>query len=245
MKVISYYTLDTPYAIEVRALEKSLKARSVDYVIEGLPARASWVQNCAQKAVFVREMANKLDEDFWWLDADAELCGTLPDLGAEGVDIAAYATDGWSLNSGTVFFANTEPARRVIELWCSYCQNYPFVWDQLLLMIAVHNIRCDGELEFRDLPETYYKRTKSRRMRRIKHQLFMVLGLEKRPVVRQNQASRRLKSSAQKGETGLEFKSSDAPPQVRALLKQRQNIRISVEEMVDVWQGKSQKLSGF
>ncbi|MET3601544.1 hypothetical protein [Martelella mangrovi] len=232
MKVISYYTLDTPYAAEVRALEASLRMHGLDYAIEGLPARASWVENCAQKSAFVRDMAQKFDEDLWWLDADAELCGSLPDLGREGVDIAAYATDGWSLNSGTVFFANTDGARRVIDLWCSYCETCPFVWDQLLLMIAVHNVRCDGDLVFRDLPETYYKRTKSRPMKRLKHQLFMALGFEKRPVVRQNQASRRFKSSAQTKGKMREFSSDDAPADVRAALRNRSSEKISMEELL-------------
>ena len=232
MKVICYYTLDTPYAVEVLTLEKSLQKHGMDHVIEGLPARASWVENCAQKAIFIRDMAGRLDEDFWWLDADAELCQPLPELGREGVDIAAYATDGWSLNSGTVFFANTDAARRVIALLCSYCETYPFVWDQLLLMIAVHNVRCEGGLVFRDLPETYYKRTKSRPLKRLKHQLFMALGFEKRPVVRQNQASRRLKSAAQKQGDAQEFSSDDAPVAVRTALKNRSREKISMEELL-------------
>ncbi|PRX11728.1 UNVERIFIED_ORG: hypothetical protein BCL66_101222 [Martelella mediterranea] len=232
MKVISYYTLDTPYAIEVRALEASLRTHGVDYAIEGLPARASWVENCAQKSAFVRDMAQKFDEDLWWLDADAELCQPLPDLGREGVDIAAYATDGWSLNSGTVFFANTDGARRVIDLWCSYCETCPFVWDQLLLMIAVHNVRCDGDLVFRDLPETYYKRTKSKPLRQLKHQLFMALGFEKRPVVRQNQASRRFKNVAGKTAVVREFSSSDTPEDVRQALKKQISQKITMERLL-------------
>nr|WP_272211814.1 hypothetical protein [Marinicella sp. W31]MDC2877702.1 hypothetical protein [Marinicella sp. W31] len=219
MKIISYFTLDTPYAVEVQTLEKSLQKQDMDYVIEGLPAKARWVENCAQKAVFVRSMANRLDESFWWLDADAELCSPLPDLSADGVDIAAYATDGWSLNSGTVFFANTDGARRIVELWCCYCETYPFVWDQLLLMLAVHNARCEREIVFRDLPRTYYKRVKSRPISRLKHQLFMALGLEKRPVVRQNQASRRLKAQAPSNGQIWEFRSDDAPDEVRTALK--------------------------
>lgn len=232
MKVVSYYTLDTPYEDEALRLEISLKKHGVDYVVKGLPARDSWVENCAQKALFIRDMANALDEGFWWLDADAELCQPLPDLAASGVDIAAYATDGWNLNSGTVFFANSAPARRVIALWCDYCEHYPFVWDQLLLMIAVHNVRCQGGLVFENLPETYYKRTKSRPLKQMKHQLFMALGFEKRPVVRQNQASRRFKAAAQKSDDAAEFKSDDAPAEIRQALKNASSQPITMTQLL-------------
>ncbi|MBD8874956.1 hypothetical protein [Roseibium polysiphoniae] len=225
MKIVSYYTLNTPYELEVRQLEKSLNDVGVDYIIRGLPARPTWVENCAQKSEFIQAVSAELNESFWWLDADAVLNTELPDL--EDCDIAAHIKDGWRLMSGTVFFSNSPACKSIIDLWSLYCRQHPHVWDQVMLMIAIHNNNITENSKLNYLPEHFCKKKFKSRKEKISHNLKSFLNLTPKTIVLQNQLSRETKKEL-KFKNLREFSSDDLSDEVIQTLKSRSDKEISM-----------------
>jgi hypothetical protein len=89
----------------------------------------------------------------------------LDDLLAQGADIAAVhfmqkpGTIGTELLSGTVWFGNTKPCRRVVQKWLHINAQYPEVlpggrkaWDQRTLEMAIKSVES---CTFVELPAEY------------------------------------------------------------------------------------------
>ncbi|MTH96767.1 hypothetical protein [Roseibium sp. RKSG952] len=234
--IISFYTVGTPYEVEANALVKSLKALKIPHEIAGLPNQGSWVKNCAMKARFVRDFRRDYHKPFWWLDADAELCKPLPDLSSTPVDLAAYQTDGWNLRSGCVFFGMTDNTNAILDLWVDYAERFPIVWDQLLLRIAMHNQNAKSPVTFMELPESYYKKASRKWHKEVQNRALEMIGLRDKPVVRQNQASRRLKKlldgKANQLKTKLEVSGNHLPPNIRSLLSESGSESVNLDTVV-------------
>ncbi|MES0810414.1 putative nucleotide-diphospho-sugar transferase [Roseibium sp. SCPC15] len=193
MFVASFFTKDTPYEIEAENLKKSLERLNVRFVIEGLPAQKSWVESCALKASFVKSVRDRYDEDFWWLDADAELRRPLKTYSGNAPDLAAYMSDGYNFRSGAVYFSRSYTTTCIIDEWVEYCKSYPYVWDQVLLLFALHNNIVSRGARFEVLPEAYCKKDPKKKKRFLKRLVSEPLSFLERPIVLQHQASRRLK----------------------------------------------------
>ena len=229
MTIVSYYTLQTPYEDIARNLVRSLERHGQDHIVRGLPDRGSWVENCAQKSEFIRSMAQELDRGFWWLDADAVLCGKLPEF-APDVDIAVHIQKGWDLVSSTMYFGATPGAKRVVERWRDICRAVPEMWDQVSLNIALHNEAIETPLNVVALPVEYCKIRKPKGRRELETRIYEFLRIHKPAVVRQTQASRTHKEPERDGRA--EFASRDLPDPVRAILKERRPVPIDPVALV-------------
>ena len=69
--IISFYTENTPYQIEVLSLINSCDELGVELEVEGVPCLGSWQRNCARKPQFIRDKLLEKKRPIFWVDADA------------------------------------------------------------------------------------------------------------------------------------------------------------------------------
>lgn len=69
--VISFYTANTPYQLEVLNLLQSCQRFEIEHHIEAVTSRGSWGLNVALKPLFIRDKLVELKRPLFWVDADA------------------------------------------------------------------------------------------------------------------------------------------------------------------------------
>jgi len=134
--IVSYYTRNTAYEGHAAELRRSIDKLGLDCRIEPREAKSSWVENCAQKAQFIREMRERESRPILWIDADAVLRRPLHELVDSDADFATVRRRGWEISSGQVYFGTGSKAEALIDTWCKYCRDYPYIWDQVSLGYA-------------------------------------------------------------------------------------------------------------
>lgn len=177
---VSYYT--EPYRTHAEALRASLDAHGCEHDIELVDSAGSWEKNCAMKPEFVRRMRQKhRGRRIVWLDADAVVQQS-PELLSKlnGADFAAHTLAG-ELLSGTLYFAPTSRATRLVTRWNKEQGKTPTDWDQRTLARAL--VGWKGE--HTNLPPEYCRIFDNRKQKNVV------------PVIRHMQASRLLKGLAQ------------------------------------------------
>lgn len=145
MRVVAYYTdsPDTSYAEEADLLQASLRSVGMEYGIHELPDQGDWYANTAQKPLFIRRVRDVHSGPILYVDVDAfvhEDCAEYFDrLARQGYDFGAHwyagpakgsdrrdvcgclkggrCTRPHRLLSGTLFFGDTDGARRVLDTW--------------------------------------------------------------------------------------------------------------------------------
>ncbi|EAS51102.1 conserved hypothetical protein [Aurantimonas manganoxydans SI85-9A1] len=202
--VISYYTPDTAYETHAEKLTASLRRLGLEYRIEGRPARSSWVENCAQKALFISQMRAELGAPVLWVDADAIMLRPLSEVAGSNVDIAAVRRDGWSFFGGQVYFGVGDAADQLVERWCRYCVEFPHVWDQVSLGYAWWDVSLETKLTSLWLGEnTFQKASRNRAFRLVQRMTTGAATMHK-------QESRR-SAKLQKAYKTKQFATSDLP----------------------------------
>ncbi|RCS24413.1 hypothetical protein DUT91_09060 [Phyllobacterium salinisoli] len=134
--IVSYYTPATAYETLAQKLQKSAERLGLDTIIEPRPAKSSWVENCAVKASFIRDVWQRSERPICWVDADAELLRLPRELMGIDSDFAAVKRQGWNFSGGQIYFGKSAAAGRLIDRWSAYCSEYPLVWDQVSLGYA-------------------------------------------------------------------------------------------------------------
>jgi len=145
--IVSYYTPETAYEEHAKQLKASVDKLGLDSRIEPRQAKSSWVENCAQKALFIQEMRKSETRPILWLDADAILRRPLKELLNCNADFAAVRRDGWHIFGGQVYFGTDAKAEAMIERWCRYCRDYPYIWDQVSLGYAWWDMSLEANLK--------------------------------------------------------------------------------------------------
>ena len=69
--IVSYYTKDTLYQLEVQNLIASCEKWQLDHHVEPIPSFGSWERNCAYKPFFLMEKLQQFSRPIFWVDADA------------------------------------------------------------------------------------------------------------------------------------------------------------------------------
>lgn len=155
---IAFYTINTPYADEIRTLQESLEKHSLPYDIEAIPSFGSWQENTKYKAIFIQNMLFKhAGRAVVYLDADAVIKKRPVLFDELDCDIAAHyytnsMRDDKELLSGTLYVGATKNAKKLVELWRCINYEYPDRWEQKNLAIA---LRFMPELKIVDLPPSY------------------------------------------------------------------------------------------
>lgn len=201
--IISYFTPGTHYEEQADQLRRSVDRFGLEHRIEPRPAKATWLENCAQKALYIQEKQAEIAAPVLWVDADAALCRRLHELENLDVDIAANRRRG-SIVGGHIYFGNTEQAIKLIDRWCYYCITYPWIWDQVTLGYAWWDIALDAPLKAKWLDDDFMLIMKRRAWKRRLQLLFS------RPAIIHKQESRRSKLLQETHREG-EFKTDQLP----------------------------------
>lgn len=174
----------TEYADEAAQLKASADRFSIKTDVKAMASAGSWVKNCGLKAHVISGVIQQAKTPIVWLDADARVAQypALFDNLHERADFAAH----WlrdELLSGTLFFNDTAPARKLVDEWTKACAASPGEWDQKVLQ----RILTTG-LRIERLPAEYCWIEGGRRPD-ISEQCYG----RREPVIVQTQASRRLR----------------------------------------------------
>lgn len=161
--VISYYTIDTVYELEVEKLMTSLDIFKIPYQIYGVPTLGSWLNNTGFKAEFVRDVMKIVDRPCVWLDADCEVMKEpvlFAQLLAQKVSISVYIRGDDkepNLNSSTIYLGNDAFCKEVVDAWVDQMKNTDYkIWDQKCLEF-VYKRNPD---KFHKIPPEYAKKAK-------------------------------------------------------------------------------------
>jgi hypothetical protein len=200
---VSYYTPNTPYEKHAKALAASARRLGIDSRIEPRPAKATWVENCAQKSLFIQDMRRKTDRGILWVDADAIIRRPLTELVDCRADVAAVKRSGWAFSGGQIYFGTGPNAEALIDLWCRYCRDFPHIWDQVSLGYAWWDMAIENKISVEWLPETIFEKVEQNGLRRLLQRAFS------RTAILHKQESRRSKRTQQRHL--IEFKGDHLP----------------------------------
>jgi len=137
MKVIFYYTKNTPYVQEAEELVKTLELFNLEYIPYAIESTGSWVFNCGLKSKILLQALTDTKEDLLYLDADArvvklppfeELIPTLP-----GIAWWDNPSRGRELNSSVLFLPNSYNTESMLLEWQQEQSKSPEEWDQKVL----------------------------------------------------------------------------------------------------------------
>jgi len=202
--IVSYYTPGTAYETLAMALQEDARRLGLPARIEPRPPLGSWVENCAQKAGFIRELHRELRRPLLWLDADARLRRPVRLLEGISADLGVARRGGWEFYTGQIYFGTGPVADRLLDIWCDYCARFPQVWDQVLLGYAWWELSLQQKVSTLWFRESLFDKVSKRRAGRLWQTLF-----SRAPIVQQ-QESRRSKAK-QGAPERPEFGMDDVP----------------------------------
>jgi len=146
-QAVTFYTLGTGYEREVQRLRKSAESLGIPLKSYAYASRGSWRQNLNYKSeCILRAMDEHPAQDIVFVDADAVIRAyptKFDELSERGVyDIAAHffqwrPTSVVELLSGTLWIANTDKGRAVVEAWHKAGIRHPEMRHQRCLQSVV------------------------------------------------------------------------------------------------------------
>lgn len=176
-RFVSYYTKGNGYDAEAEHLTRSLRRWNLAHEVRAVEDLGSWQKNTQYKARFLAEMMDRHSgQPIVWVDCDAVMAEYPARLKAIDADVAVRFRKK-ELLSGVVYLAPTAKARELVELWDAENRRRPDEWDQANLRAVLP--RWSGRVA--ELPAEYCH-------------IYDDAKTERRPVVLQYQASRRLKA---------------------------------------------------
>ncbi len=192
--VVSFYTKNTFYQLEVQNLIASCEKFEILSHIEPIESFGSWEINCAYKPFFIHRKLQELKRSVLWVDADAIFKKQPEELPVFAKDFAVRINFDIPIDhpshimSGTVYANYTSGADALLRLWSKRSQEginrvgrKEEFWDQMSLRDALYC--AENTAEFDSLPYTYAKIVDHRGD----------LQLTEEPVIEHYQASRRYK----------------------------------------------------
>jgi hypothetical protein len=184
--IIAYYTLGTSYEAEIDKLKQSLLQHNLEFDIEGLPNLGTWDANTKYKPNFILRMLRKHRRPVFYLDADSIMCK----YPHEFFSIDPETDFGccyfhWhgrkrELSSAVLYFSGSEISKQILFRWLEKCRDVPKIFDQYLLQDVIENWP-PHTAKFYTFPEEY-------------DVIFDLHKGVRDPVIKQMQASRRLKT---------------------------------------------------
>jgi len=145
VKVICFYTGNTPYQQEIIHLQKSCSYFNIPLEIESLKSKGSWEKNVAMKPAFILEKLKKSKGPLLWVDADGVFLQKPNFSLFKDVDFSVrfmqifQGDPNFAINAATIFVNQTKEAYNLVESWSLCCERLckrecipPFV-DQISL----------------------------------------------------------------------------------------------------------------
>lgn len=144
--VVSYYTQNTLYQLEVQNLIASCEKWNLEHHIEPIASLGSWEKNCAYKPLFLLKKLQEFSRPLFWVDADAVFVRKPKNLEVFEADFAVRINADWDddhpskVMSGSVYINATEGAERILKSWAKECFEQLLdplraeeLWDQVVL----------------------------------------------------------------------------------------------------------------
>ena len=152
--VVSFYTFDPVYEASAKKLIASLETFSLDYYIEGIPALGDWKTCTDYKATFIRRAIDKVSTPIVWVDADATIVQypKLFETIDKKIDILAFINHINNLLSGTLYFANNDKVRLLMDNWVKSNSKNTVLFEQKILQKEINK---NKDIVFRRLPIGY------------------------------------------------------------------------------------------
>ncbi|MBS0605204.1 MAG: hypothetical protein JSS60_09260 [Verrucomicrobia bacterium] len=157
--VVSYYTKDTFYQLEVQNLIASCEKWGLEHHVEPIPSFGSWERNCSYKPFFLMEKIQQFRRPVFWVDADAVFVKRPEKLDVFEMDFAVRINAAWEdshpskVMSGSVFVNATQGGAKVLKLWGQECidsfsnpERKEEVWDQLALRDVIRRGVQDAKI---------------------------------------------------------------------------------------------------
>jgi len=152
LKVVAFYTIDTPYQEEVKNLIQSCHELGLDLFAKGIPSRGEWVRNCALKPQFLADCCKAFPKhDILYVDADA-IIRQRPSMPRVNFDIGVHIRKGEVL-SGTIYLPADGQRETVLAEWIAAQEQEPDKWDQKVLQAVLEK----DEYTVYNLPAGYTK----------------------------------------------------------------------------------------
>lgn len=197
--VISFYTANTPYQLEVQNLIASCKQHGISLDVEAVESFGTWELNCAYKPFFILKKLNEHQQPLLWVDADG-VFNCVPEwIGAFDADIAVRINEDLPSShpskviSSTIFVKYNAQTIECLNLWTKESARQLLdpmrkeeFWDQIALRNVLLSQECKAKVA--SMPLAYTK---------IFDHPEDCLLVEK-PVIEHYQASRRFKKMINK-----------------------------------------------
>lgn len=142
MRVISYFTKNTPYENEVDEWLNSFKhCKTAVFSMEN---QESWEKNCALKCLVIKKALEDYKDNLLFVDIDARCMREFEELPQENLPGLSwwqppYPGMSEELLSGTIFIPNNDAGKYLVNTWISYQKANPKIWDQYVLQHVVQN----------------------------------------------------------------------------------------------------------
>jgi hypothetical protein len=188
--VVSYYTLDTLYQMEVRNLIASCEKWGLECSIDGISSLGSWELNCGYKPFFILQKLIEFKRPVLWVDADGVFVSQPEVIEAFSADLSVRINEECPQNhiskviSSTVYVNWTEQGTQLLRLWAEECYaqlsktpKETEYWDQEGLRDVIFSGKHEGKIA--PLPYRYAK--------------IFDQKMDEKPVIEHFQASRRYK----------------------------------------------------
>jgi hypothetical protein len=143
---VTFYTVGTGYEREVSRLLQSAQVHNIDLHAYAKPNLGSWRANLNHKsAVILEAMTEHPDKDIVFIDADAVVKSypaLFDNLTSDKYDLAAHFYQRsmlyhGELLSGTLWIANTDAGRGIVERWHAFALAHPELRHQRCLHMTL------------------------------------------------------------------------------------------------------------
>lgn len=125
--VVSFYTENTLYQMEVQNLIASCIHWGLEHCIEGIPSFGSWEFNCGYKPFFLLKKLLALKRPLLWVDADGMFVKKPEKIDAFSADLSVRINDDCpeghlsKVISSTVYVNHTEGGYQLLRFWAEEC----------------------------------------------------------------------------------------------------------------------------
>lgn len=138
-------------------LAADLQRLRLDHIVEGSGSEISIHASGLPKIDFIIRQLERANRPIFWIDPDARVRHhpLLPQ--SLGCDFAVHKRPSGQMETGAVFFHQTEPARALLDIWRRLSVNFPDLPEAFLLDQAWTLVSSQRQIETAWLPGAYWQ----------------------------------------------------------------------------------------
>lgn len=140
MKLVSFYTEDTPYEDLAHTFRESAESVGLDPLVFKAKNLGNWALNCSQKAGIIYQAYQMYPDDrILYVDIDATFEKYPLEIENHDTefDIGFHKIRNNELLSGTLVFNHTFKACLLLRKWVQASKEHSTIWDQKILARVV------------------------------------------------------------------------------------------------------------